>query len=90
MRWRWLYHLAVKYIGYCNREWSKDQHRYIDIKNLKYITYNSGTNIISFMALMQSGLVLVVMIFWTMLYRDLVNMKRLNLKEKGRILVCIV
>ena len=43
MRWSWLYNLALKYIGYCNREWSKDRHRYVDIKNLKYLTYNSGT-----------------------------------------------
>lgn len=42
MRCRWLYNLALKYIGYCNREWNKDLHRYIDIKKLKYITYNSG------------------------------------------------
>ena len=43
MRWSWLYKLALKYIGYCNREWDKYSHRYVDIKNLKYLTYKSGT-----------------------------------------------
>lgn len=43
MRCRWLYNLALKYIGYCNREWGKYRHYYMDIKNLKYLTYNSGT-----------------------------------------------
>ncbi len=42
MRLPWLYKLALKYIGYCNREWSEDQHRYVNIKNLKRLTYNGG------------------------------------------------
>lgn len=43
MRWRWLYNLALKYIGYCNREWGKYRYHYMDIKNLIYLTYKSGT-----------------------------------------------
>lgn len=42
MRLCWLYKLALKYIGYCNREWGKGQHRYVNIKNLKRLTYNGG------------------------------------------------
>lgn len=43
MRLPWLYKLSVKYIGYCNRKWDKDNHRWLDIKSLKWLTYHSGT-----------------------------------------------